>query len=426
MTDAAKKAKTTTAAPPPDEEANEAAVERVVYADYLVTKADVQANPRRRRARGNLTKEEYDYLASLIAERNAPRELVLFDNYSVQPKSGLRGGLYLYDLDARVGSSPPLSGKLFSHVMMLEVRVAYELTERLIVEALDQLRKALSSASRPWRLATHLREREARAEWDCSIGYHGAFVSVLREENAYEAPTYRIAVHSNAGAAGRDLYEALIKPGTLTYRQLIDSREFAAVRNYSRRNAQRLLYLAAEALGAACYTEEDSMAYAAPMRAAPLLARPDYASIEFNTLERIQIEGRDSVAFYSDCAPLRPGQARLPYLVDPLRGMVVYSRPFRGGANMGGEYRAFPVCTGPSKSAEQCESKKRSLANKTNATHIRSIVTTMDNSDPLANPRLYRYAPYEGRERLHLEALGASGTRAWLKPVRMIIAPVEK
>lgn len=408
-----------------------------VVAHFLVTRRTMQANPALLNPAQHLSESERAILDRVFTSEtggNKPRQVILLDNHSSHPSQGLRGAAYVYNPDTLVGGSAPFNGRLFNHTMVLPLGDGIE--ESTIKSKMAELASKLRSVSRdPYRLARHSPAQGSQdsAPWEPAYGTHGNFVSVLREDKPYATPSYYLATHTDAGPAGEDLYEALIKPGRITYGQLLESPEYSRVKLYSLRNAKRVLSLAATTLGARHVTSEDRYACVDRSRfqAYPQQAEPQIDT-EFNTFSRLQVGGQDSVVFYSQSTPLQHNTGGgVAYLIDPVGGMVLYNaRPDASAGEAAwtnGAANAFPACTGHLTNTDARNAAREALSRRQDRRRYALSVVQWEGrgNDPCSNDRLFKYASFDPQSTgsLHREALGAQYGSVHLKTVSVIVPP---
>lgn len=411
--------------------------EKIVVPHFLVTRNSLKSNPALLSSTSHLSDAERALIDALLTKQSGrPRSIILLENHGAHESMGLRGAAYVYDPDTVVGGSAPYNGRLFDHTMVLEIGDG--LDERDIRTRMAELAQSMNSvSSEPYRLAQQLSDASSyldTAPWKAAYGTNGTFIGVYRQDKEYATPSYYLAIHTNAGPAGQDLYEQVIRPGKITYRQLLKSTEYARVQSFSERNAKRVLYDAATALGVAQYKHaEDTLAVADRSRfeAKPRLAIPQIDT-EFNTFDRIEYEGKESVVFYSHATPLqRNTGGAVAYLVDPLYGLLLYkskASSVHDGAWRNGAANAFPAASGYCSAEARAQSRENLSRHVDRRRYALSVVTWKGRgNDPCTNDRLFKYAAFGAQTNgsLHREALGAQHGAIQLKPVSVITPPPQ-
>lgn len=186
--------------------------------------------------------------------------------------------------------------------------------------------------------------------WRAALGNHG-FVGIFRQERdrVRGADSYWLGVHS---AAPDKMAYAFFKkiqdapPHTRRIGEIADCDEYRILLNVARRNAQRLLYTTAAALGVDQYLPlPPHTDHAAKTRsewvALPLMA-PAPNTSEYNVLQNITLppvdEDADPVAqtrYYSYCSPTHETTGQLMFMHSPEFGVWAITVPARPASALG-------------------------------------------------------------------------------------------
>ena len=386
--------------------------------------------------------------AAISRIKTTPGELrtaYLLENKRIRggDDSLVEGAVYEFDPKAAIREGSPIvvfGDKLFGHILTAKI-LDERVDEGLMRQKLQLLADAIPvSSSKPYSLAQHCSPGIPPMDvqsWEHELGRHGHVVGLHKEERERTLPVYSLVVHSDAGSVGRELVDKFVVPrlGSLTYRDLLKSTEYARASLYSLRNAQRILAHAAEVLGLRIYRADDPWAHtdASLFEAPPDLGVPTTVT-EYNTLKSILRPFGESIAFYSRAAHLGSAQGGcVAHLVDPVYGLAMYSGdPRRSklehGAFSNNACSAFPVCTGRVPDPALVSSRQQALLRDRSAQAYLSTVISWQNKKidtPIAShPALYSYADFSLESiQLHQRQLGAQFGHTRLKPVMQIIAP---
>jgi len=244
-------------------------------------------------------------------------------------------------------------------------------------------------------------------------------------------------VHTDSGHVGRELIDRFVAPrlGQLTYAELLESAPYKRAVLQSRRNAQRILALAAEHFGVRILKSDDHWAHLAEANDAPPdLGEPTMSSTEYNMLRSIPRNGDESIVFFSRASHL--GSVYTPhvaYLVDPCYGLILYkSDPTRHHVSSGVWHNkacsAFPIATGRLMSSAAVAEKRKQVTRQRELQQFANMIVQWkgrtDAAPAFSHERLVAYADYtDDRQTVHVSQLGAKHGHIRLKPVCVVLPP---
>ena len=181
-----------------------------------------------------------------------------------------------------------------------------------------------------------------RTAWAPELGEEGSLVGVYSatRDNG-RGNDYYLVVRAGANKACRQLKDHLLQ-NKMTFGELIRNQKFHDTKNLAKRNAYRLLYNAANALGVKVAGLKDPTSVPEGV-AHPFRAEPEYMQ-RCSTIERMDHDGRDCVGIYSNVVPMEDVNSSYDgnvfIFAHPYEGIYMY--PF----NNKGRGKALPVDTG--------------------------------------------------------------------------------
>lgn len=282
--------------------------------------------------------EEYLTFLSNLYPNGALREVYLLDNHQAYPDgTGIKGAIFVFDPKAKVREAAPFNARSFGHVM--EARLAIPANAKFDESSARQkLHDEIPNlvppvSSKPYRLANQLLFSEGKInptdseEWQEALGGHGSFIAFSKQyvRNMIN-PIYHVVVNSQQDQIGEELVAYLRNnDATFTFEELLNNPAYLSVKSVSKRNAQRILYQAANLLGGKVQWVDDidAMVNDQQFEVQPTLALPDVHS-PYNYMRQMHFKGQDSVVYYSHATCLADNLSGVIQMVNPTHGMRIY------------------------------------------------------------------------------------------------------
>jgi len=393
----------------------------------------------------SLTPQEAEYLKLLanLYPDGALREVFLLDNH--QPHSdgnGIKGAVYVFSPHAKLRAAAPLTKRLFGHSMTARL----DLDDGQVLDeaaARQKLHKEFPAAvpvksNAPYLLSQQRSSDEVdSSEWQESLGEHGSYVELCREEVRGMAPIYHLAINCQADQISEDLIALLSRrDGNITIQELLQSAEYARVRIASERNAKRVLAKAAAVIGARILTQDDAFAFVDDSKfdAPPTLGIPDVHT-PYNYLEERHVNGHKAVVYYSHATGLSDNRHAVIQMINPNIGVRLYlGDPKRDLTNNGPfsneAANAFPVNVGRVTDQATLKQRRRVLENVSQARSFANQTFCWygkeAGSSPASNDRTFVYGDLSTDVAANLaENLGARYGYIELRPVAALLPSIR-
>lgn len=336
-----------------------------------------------------------------------------------------KGQVIMYPADSKV-TAATLQPGLYDHLVVQRIfatkEAKDEMTDAFFKAKLDRLNEAIpQTTDTPARLA--YREDGGNKDidyWTPSMGNHG-WVSILKvrhKSGRDEDSQYFIAVKAGVPQAVEDFIGEFAdekKPKNISFEDLIRyDRDHAYLKKLGERNARRLAFRAAEAIGVRIHHTDDARAYTHPrnQEAKPMMAitRDGDFCQPLTSLELVQ---HPSPLFVKPVAAVmsmsvNPDKTREQCLVmvNPYEGIVGLKMDpkYKGKQAIQVKSVALPVCTGRKTAPDQVKTTGRDMKK-----YLKGVTWEQKNgeiNDKIA-PESYRSFEGEGDE--FVQKLAASG-----------------